>query len=340
MTIREATTADEPTLRELWEEFEREVPDPFGEGETWEEEWEDTAADIADGVVLVAEDDEGAAGYLRLRAPRHGVAHLAIVHVRPRARRQGLVKALLREALARQAGQGVRHVSLDVLTANTAARAVWDRLGFQTVASFQAAPFDALETRLSGDEVEAVTFGSVHVQTDDVDAVARAVQAFMRRYGSRSAGSVVAPPRNGWTAVYDALADAEPATLRGLSRELSDRMGAVVLALGVEVGAVVRLILFEHGRIADEYASVPEYHGKLVPGDVVALRANPTVLGRLTGTEPAAIRAVARQATSPAELPPAPELLASIASVLGIEGGAHGYTGAAAIPDSVRIAHG
>jgi hypothetical protein len=117
-------------------------------------------------------------------------------------------------------------------------------------------------------------------------------------------------------------------------------MGAVVLALGVEDGAVVRMILFEQGRIADEYASVPEYHGPLVPGDVVALRANPTVLGRLTGAEPSAIRAVARTATTPGELPPAPELLASIASVLGIEGGVHGYARAAAIPDSARISHG
>jgi GNAT superfamily N-acetyltransferase len=340
MSIRRATQADEAILRELWEEFEGEVPNPFGEGETWEEEWEDTATDIADGAVLLAEDDVGVTGYLRLRAPKHGVTHLAAVYVRPRARRQGLTKALLREGVAAVRERGdVRHVSLDVLTANTVARTVWERLGFEPLASFEAAPVDVLEARLVEEDAERVTFGSLHVQSDDVDAVERAVRAFMRRFGG-SAGTVVAPPRNGWTSVYDARADADPGTLRGLAREVSDRMGAVVLVLGVEEGAVVRLILFEHGRIADEYASVPEYHGPLVPGDVVALRANPTVLGRLTGVEPNAIRTVARTATTPGELPPAPELLASLASVLGIEGGDHGYADAAAIPDSVRIEHG
>lgn len=339
MTIRDATEADEAALRELWEEFEREVPGPFDEGETWEEEWADTAIDIREGVVLVAEDDGGVAGYLRLRAQRHGVSHLSIVYVRPHARRRGLTKALLRQALATAREQGSRQVSLDVLTANAVGRTVWERLGFRDLARFQAATVEALEGRLGEAEPDRQTFGSVHVQTDDADAVERAVRQFVPRFG-RSAGSVVSPPRNGWTSVYDALADGEPKLLRRLARELSDRMGAVVVALGVEDGAVVRLILFERGRIADEYASVPEYHGPLPPGDVVALRANPTALARLTGAEPAAIRAVARTGATPGELPPAPELLASLSSALGIEGGSHGYAGAAAIPDSAQIAHG
>jgi hypothetical protein len=39
------------------------------------------------------------------------------------------------------------------------------------------------------------------------------------------------------------------------------------------------------------------------------------------------VKAVARTASSPAELPPAAELLASIAQVLGIEGGSYGHGG-------------
>ena len=58
------------------------------------------------------------------------------------------------------------------------------------------------------------------------------------------------------------------------------------------------------GQMMDDYLSVPEYYGALPPGDAMALRANPTLLARLTGAAPASIRAVARVADSPAELPP------------------------------------
>src|SRR5205814_4152531 len=159
------------------------------------------------------------------------------------------------------------------------------------------------------------SFGCVYVQTDDEAAVERAVRQFVPRLG-RSARTEVASPNNGWIAVDDELCSREPSLLRRLARELSDRTGAVVLALGVEAGAVVRYILFDRGSVADEYASVPEYQGPLPPGDVVALGANPTVVARLTGADPARVRTVARTAPSPEELPPPDDLLREIASVL------------------------
>ena len=39
------------------------------------------------------------------------------------------------------------------------------------------------------------SFGSIHVQTDDVDAVVRAVRQFVPRLPGGSQGSVVLPPR-------------------------------------------------------------------------------------------------------------------------------------------------
>ena len=55
MTIRRATEADEPVLRELWGEFEADVPFPFvEERETWDEEWHDTLDDIRGGGVFLA----------------------------------------------------------------------------------------------------------------------------------------------------------------------------------------------------------------------------------------------------------------------------------------------
>src|SRR5207245_6798784 len=146
-------------------------------------------------------------------------------------------------------------------------------------------------------------------------AVERAVHKYVRRLG-RSAGSEVSEPRNGWVAVYDELGDRDPKAARRLALELSNALGTVVFALGLEQGAVVRFLLIDRGRIVDEYLSVPEFYGPLPPGDVVALAANPTAVARLTGADPEEVRAVARTAASPAEVPPAPELLAQIAEVV------------------------
>ena len=158
--------------------------------------------------------------------------------------------------------------------------------------------------------------GSVHVQTDDQAAVEKAVARFGPRL-VRSRATVVSAPANGWIGVYDESAAVEPDRLRKLASELSYVTGGVVIALSAERGAVVRLVAFERGQMMDEYLSVPEYYGALPPGDAMALRANPTLLSRLTGAEPAAIRAVARVADSPAELPSPDEHFAQLAEVLG-----------------------
>jgi hypothetical protein len=153
------------------------------------------------------------------------------------------------------------------------------------------------------------------------------VQQFVPRLPGGSRGSEVTQPRNGWITVYDEACDRDPASLRRLAKELSERMGAVVIAIGVEHDHVVRFVLHEAGRIVDEYLSVPEYYGPLPPGDAIALAANPRVVARLTGAEPAAVRAAARTALSPAELPPAQELLESIAAAIGLEGAERGWEG-------------
>jgi hypothetical protein len=177
----------------------------------------------------------------------------------------------------------------------------------------------------------------VHVQTDDLDGVIRAVRQFVPRMPGGSKGSVVAPPRNGWIGVYDELTDRNPEMLRRLAREISDRMGAVVLLLGVEEGQVVRFVLLERGRTMDEYLSVPEYYGEVPPGDVISLAANPTVVARLTGADPAEVRRVIVNGKGPDELPPADELAAAVGSLLGVEGGDLGYERAGEIPDAVDL---
>jgi hypothetical protein len=211
----------------------------------------------------------------------------------------------------------------------------WHRAGFTERARLFEATVEELERRLGTEK--APSFGSVHVQTDDVDGVIRAVRQFVPRLPGGSKGSVVAPPRNGWIAVYDELTDRNPEMLRRIARELSDRMGAVVLLLGVEEEEVVRFILFERGRVVDEYLSVPEYYGDMPPGDVIALSANPTVVARLTGADPVQVRHIVKTAASPDELPPATELVVQVGALLGVQGAEHGYEGASAIPGATDI---
>jgi hypothetical protein len=147
----------------------------------------------------------------------------------------------------------------------------------------------------------------------------------------------VTPPRSGWIAVYDDVCDRDPSMLRRLAAELAERTGAVVLSLGVEHEQVVRFVLFEAGRVVDEYLSVPEHYGALPPGDVIALAANPRVVARLTGADPAAVRAVARTALLPEELPPPDQLLAELAAAIGIEDAGHGWADAPELEGAIVV---
>jgi ribosomal protein S18 acetylase RimI-like enzyme len=337
MNVRAATAADLGTLRDLWTAFQREIPEPewvdLDEAEELRE-IEDTARNE---IALLAEEDGRALGYALARRRGSRLGRLTDLYVVPDARRRGVARALTLEVVRLLREQGLDHVDLQVVASNEPARSLYARWGFRETLLELAAPLDALAARLAHEERAGASFGSIHVQTDDVTAVERAVRTFVPRLPGGSRGSIVAQPRNGWIAVYDDVSDRDPVQLRRLARELSDRIGAVVLALGVEEGAVARFILHERGGIVDEYLSVQEYYGPLPPGDVIALHANPRVVARLTGADPAAVRAAAVHAARPEELPPAREILASLAAAMGIEGAEHGWADAPDLPDAVVI---
>jgi ribosomal protein S18 acetylase RimI-like enzyme len=320
MRIRAVTEADEAAVRALWEAFEAETPVPRGfTPETWDEAWPDLRRHAAEGVALIAEDDDGAAGYAFATALRGSRSHVTDVYVRPEARRAGVATELMRELAAGLRDLGAEWVTLKVVAGNAAARAFWERLGFADVQATMATSLDDLEQRAGavGSGALGPSVGVVHVQTDDQAALVTAVERFVPRL-YRATLSVVSPPRNGWVAVHDEVATREPELLRQLAAELSNVTGAVVLSLAVEEGRVVRLAAFERGSLLDEYLSVPEAYGPIPPGDAVALRANATVLSRLTGAEPARIREVARTATSQDDLLPALELAQALANVLDV----------------------
>jgi GNAT superfamily N-acetyltransferase len=292
--IRVATTEDQPLVRALYDEFNREVPDA-----PWREDDDDTPPDH----VLLA-DDVGVAALTR-RGDR--MWFLDLLYVRSDARGGGTGKELLRAAAQFVREQGAEMLELEVLESNTGARRLYERLGFTTVERNLAVAVD----RLLGAHAHGPTFGAVHVQTDDAERVRRdAVKVLHVEPDVEFA--------NGWVRVRAEVTDGDPARLKSLARELSYMSAEVTLALGVEQGAVVRYVLYDRGSMVDEYLSVPEFYGPLPPGDVVVLGANPTVVARLTNADAARVRAIARTASAPADLPPAQELYEQIADVMGV----------------------
>ena len=105
---------------------------------------------------------------------------------------------------------------------------------------------------------------------------------------------------------------------RGLAALVGRATEDELASLADALTSIVWYTLYDRGAVVDEYSSVPEYRGPLPPGDVIALGANPTVVARLTGADPARVRQVARTAASPAELPPALELHGQIAELVGV----------------------
>jgi ribosomal protein S18 acetylase RimI-like enzyme len=313
VTVRPATVLDEAVVRELWEEFEDEVPEPPGfTPESWEEQWPDTRRQIEAGGVFLAEDAEGPVGLAKLGTLDHGALHLHLAYVRPHARRRGVTRALLRACVAHARESGAQTISLHVLLSNPPARAVWQRLGFDDVSYLMAAPLDSLDARLV-DRTVGEQRATTHVQSDDEVSVERAVAQFLPRLEEPELQT-----NGSWIRVTDPTLDRDRDAHGRLAKELSERLGAVTVALSLE-SEVVRFRLYERGRMVDEYLSVPRYYGELSTGDELALEANPTLVARLTGADRDAVRRVARTAPTPSGLPPAPELYAQIAELMGLE---------------------
>lgn len=304
--IRQATADDLPLVRDLWDEFGSEIPDAPWRDPDHDDDLGRIEKALADGGVLLADED----GIAVVSTMGSRAAELDFLHVRPHARGKGLAAELMREAVDLARERGLEMLELRVLASNTDARAVYERWGFEPVELVVAARLDDLQQRLV--PPDGPTFGFVHVQTDDVEKVKRdAVKVLRLEPDVEVEGN--------WVRVRSDATDEDPERLKTLARELSYTTGGVVLSLGVQRGAVVRYDLFDRGSDIDEYLSVPEYFGPLPPGDVYALGANATVVGRLTGADPRRVREAARTAASPSELPPAQELYEQIATVMGVQ---------------------
>ena len=265
------------------------------------------------GVALIAYEDGEAVGYVLARYGDHGptTVHVSDLWVDPAARRRGIGHELLRRVGSEALTRGSTHLVFEVDSRNRQAIAFSERLGLEEAVKILRV---GIERFLEEPDRPAESIGALHVQNDDAPAVERAVAECLPRI-VRGASSQVEPGR-AWTTVRIAPFDRD--VLRKLGTELSHRFGVTVL-LTLEEGAVVRYVIHDRGRMVDEYLSVPEYFGPLPPGDASALRANPTIVSRLTGASPASVRAAAPNGHKPSDLPPADELYVQIAEVLGLE---------------------
>jgi len=337
MTVRRATPDDFAAVAELWRELDHEIPPPTHEGPAdHEKELAEVAEILESETAFVALDDDGAPiGFALARRRAPGFGTLTDLYVRQDGRRSGVATDLMREVLAAFREQGIEQLDLEVVASNAVARSLYVRWGLRDEVMIMTGAIADLEARLG--RQEASSFGSIHLQTDNLSAVEQAVRQFVPRLPGGSRGSLVVPPRSGWIAVYDDVCDRNPEMLRRLARELSDRMGSVTLLLGLERAELVRMILFERGRIVDEYLSVPEFYGPLPPGDVVGLAANPTVVSQLTGADPESVRRIAITAPAPADLAPAREILSALAEAMGVSGAEHGWSEAPEIEGVVEV---
>jgi len=318
VTVRHATDDDFEALRRLWERWQAESPPPPAWADAgWEANRPELERALDANALFLAEEEGEPVGFVSAWIEDHH-GKIGDLYVAEAGRRHGTGRALVETVIENLRARGATHLFLN---ANPAALVFYERLGFREESRNLVLQLDVREVGTGR------SYGSIHVQTDDLGGVERAVQQFVPRLPGGSRGSQVTPPHNGWITVYDEACDRDPGALRRLAKEFSDRMGAVVISIGVEHEEVVRFVLLEAGRVVDEYLSVPEHYGPLPPGDAIALAANPRVVARLTGADPAAVRAVARTGASPAELPPAQQLLEAIAEAIGLEGAEHGWEG-------------
>jgi ribosomal protein S18 acetylase RimI-like enzyme len=225
--IRTATSEDLPLVERLVRAFNTEIPDAAWRDSDVEEDVAALEQAIVDDVVLLAGD----VGVAIASKSGERVGFLDILYVTPEARGTGVAADLVREAASALRNRGAEVLELEVRQSNERAHGIYERWGFSPVELTLAAPIDALLRRLDA-VAGGPTFGSVHVQTDDVTTVERAVQKVLPRLG-RSERTEVTGPDNGWVTVHDELGNRDPRALLSLAKELSYANGGVGLALGV-----------------------------------------------------------------------------------------------------------
>jgi GNAT superfamily N-acetyltransferase len=136
--IREASAgADLESVRELFREYASGVDEPCCFAG-----FEREVAELPRGyfLLLLAEDDEGAAGCVALRALDARTAEVKRLYVRRRRRGSGTGRALIEAAIGAAREAGYRRVVLDSLPKMHEALGLYRALGFREIPPYLARP--------------------------------------------------------------------------------------------------------------------------------------------------------------------------------------------------------
>ena len=128
----------------------------------------------------------------------NNVAWIGDLYVKKAARRSGAGRALVDAVIENLRARGATHLRLG---AEPRGARLLREAGFREESR-------NLVLRARGAPVGGGrSYGAIHVQTDDLAVVERAVQQFVPRLPGHSQGSTVSSPRGGWIAVYDDVCD-------------------------------------------------------------------------------------------------------------------------------------
>jgi ribosomal protein S18 acetylase RimI-like enzyme len=136
--IREASALEDvDSVRELFREYARSVDEPCCFAG-----FEREVLELPHGYALIflAEDEEGPAGCVALRALDVASAEVKRLYVRPRMRGRGLGRDLIVAAIAAARKNGYQRVVLDSLPSMQEALGLYRSLGFRAIPPYLAEP--------------------------------------------------------------------------------------------------------------------------------------------------------------------------------------------------------
>lgn len=96
------------------------------------------------GCLLLAHGEAGAVGTVAVRPLENGICEMKRLFVRPAQRGTGLGRALAERAIVDARLMGYRAVRLDTVAEMTAARALYDALGFRPIAPYNESPLETI----------------------------------------------------------------------------------------------------------------------------------------------------------------------------------------------------